>query len=111
MEKNGIKKRFIYYDDYSTWLYFEVKIVNGEITGKGKEYDIIGKVVFEGKFLNNGYKGNGKGYDKNCCMILELEDEKGKGKIYNIYSIISYEGEFLDRKKIKKEKNFMVIVL
>ena len=71
------------------------------MTGKGKEYDDYGRLIFDGEYLN-GYKLNGKGYDSNHNIIYELkngkEEKNGKGIEY-LYNNIIFEGEYLKGKR------------
>ena len=47
--------------------------MNGEKSGRGKEYhDILGYVIFEGEYLNDKrWKGKGKQYDEKGNLICE----------------------------------------
>ena len=46
--------------------------------GKGKEYDIDGKLKFEGEYLNGKKNGKGKEYDWDGKLIFEGEYINGK---------------------------------
>ena len=89
-----------------------IKLFEGEINGKGKEYDYDGNMIFEGEYLNGKRHGNGNGYNDNGELILECEYKNGKmwnakgydGKGNKTYEIIngnghakelSYRGELL----------------
>ena len=51
---------------------FEGGCINGVINGKGIEYDINGKIRFEGIYLNGKkWKGKYKLYNKNKVIIKE----------------------------------------
>ena len=63
-------------------LRFELEYLNGEIQGKGKEYDLYGRLIFEGEY-------------KNC-------KKNGKGKEYNSNGEIIYDGEYLNGEKLNK---------
>ena len=65
------------YNDYGH-LIFDGEYANGEKNGKGKEYDTYGNLLFEGEYLN-GKRWNGKG----------KED-------VTIYGGITFEGEYLN---------------
>ena len=100
---------------------FDGEYINDKKDGKGKEYYINEKLIFEGEYLE-GKKWNGKGYDKNDHIIYELKngnglfkeldefgekiefegdykngERNGKGKEY-IDGILIFEGEYLDGK-------------
>ena len=64
--------------------YFKGEIKNGERNGKGKEYDMFGKLVFDGEYLN-GKKWNGKGY-YNDQIVYVLRDGKGYIKEYIVHN-------------------------
>ena len=64
--------------------------------GKDKEYNVKGKLIFEGEFLNDIRHGHGKEY-YNEKLKFEgeyLYDYKTKGKFY-INEKLRYEGEYL----------------
>ena len=69
----------------------EVLIIylNGERNGKGKEYDEIGNLIYEGEYLK--------------------KKKKGKGKEYDYYGNIIFEGEYLNRKKYKTKQGDKII--
>ena len=81
-------------------LKFEGEYLNGKRNGKGKEYDINGKLTYEGDFLmgKQGYSYK-KDYD---YLTLEYEGEilegkrHGKGKEYYFGGRIIFEGEYLN---------------
>ena len=73
-DRNGHGQVFIL---DSNILLFEGEYIDGEINGKGKEFNIYGQLIFEGEYLN--CKRNGKGIEYNK---------------YNKYKI--YEGEYLN---------------
>ena len=52
-----------------------------KINGKGKEYNALGKLIFEGEYLN-GKRWNGKEYE------------------YNKYGYINFEWKYLDGKRM-----------
>ena len=86
--------------EHSPNIIYEGELVNGKKFGKGKEYNIKKKLIFDGEykynhkikgkeFFNNGelkYEGeylydrkwNGKGYNQNGNIIYELIMEMGK---------------------------------
>ena len=78
--------------------------LNNNINGKGKEYDIDGKLIFESEYLNGEKNGKGKEYNHNCKLLYEGEyynDLKWKGKGYDLYKNIIYE--LKDGKGLVKE--------
>ena len=89
--KNGKGKGKEY--NYLATLTFEGEYFNGLKNGKGKEYDDNGNLLFEGEYLN-GKKISGKGYDYEGHIVLLLE--KGKGKEYYDDGKIQFEGDYLD---------------
>ena len=67
--KDGKGKVKFFYDNGN--LLFDGEYLNGEINGKGKEYNKIEDLSFEGEYYY-GRKWNGFGYDKNNNKIYEL---------------------------------------
>ena len=77
--------------------------------GKGKEYTLENKLVFEGEYLNG--KRNGKGKEYYLDGDLKFEGEylnreiwNGKGKKYYPNGELKFEGEYLNGKKKWKWK-------
>ena len=73
--------------------------------GKGKEYDYLGNLVFEGEYLNGERNGKGKEYHIiNGNLVFEGEylngKRNGKGKEYDYIGLLVFEGEYLNGKKI-----------
>ncbi len=63
-------------------LKFEGELLNGEKSGKGRDYDINGDLEYDGEFLN--------------------DLRNGKGKEYNAVDYrLKFEGEYLNGKKWK----------
>ena len=104
MIKNGcgfIKVRGYTYND----PIFEGNYLNGERTGKGKEYFYNTQLKFEGEYLYGEKTGKGKQYSPNGRLKFEgeyLNDRKIKGKEFlktEFFLIktkrIYYEGEYL----------------
>ena len=82
------------YDSSYGNLYFEGNLINGEISGKGKEYKHQGKVSFEGEFLNGKKNGFGKEYYSIGNLQFEgiyKENMKWEGKGFNIDGEFEYE--------------------
>ena len=77
---------------------FEVEFLNGEKSGKGKEYNIDKKLIFEGEYLNDKRNGQGKEYYSNGNILFEGQYYYGhrlKGKEYYLNGKLEYEGEYL----------------
>ena len=70
--------------------YFKGEIKNGE--RNGKEYNLLGKLIYEGEYLNGKrWNGNEKEYDEYGKLIFEGEYLNGKrwnGKRYNNNQVI-----------------------
>ena len=104
-DKKGLAKE---YDLFDNKLIYEGEYLNGVRNGKGKEYNDIANVSFEGEFKNgkkwnNLNLKNGKGYlkeYKNNVLIFEGEylngERNGKGKEYNDNGKLIFEGEYLN---------------
>ena len=66
-ERSGKGKE---YDRYMGYLIYEKDFLHGKRNGKGKEYyKFSGKIEFEGEYLN-GKKWNGKGYGKKIILNM-----------------------------------------
>ena len=109
---------------------FEGEYLDGKINGKGKEYNLKGKLIFEGEYLYNykikgkcylngklefegefryNKKWNGKGYDENDNIIYELINGNGKVKEYYNNGELIFEGEYLNGKRWNgKAKEFFL---
>ncbi len=82
----------------------EFKINEGN--GKGKEYNYLGKQIFEGEYKNGKREGIGKEFNDGIVIYEgKYKDGKreGNGKEYNKYGKLIFEGEFSEGKK--KEGN------
>ena len=55
------------------------ELINGN--GKGKEYDLDGKLEYEGEYLNGKRNGKGKEYNYNGELIFEGDFLNGKRKV------------------------------
>ena len=77
--KDGMELKEYYNSAFN--LKFEGHLINGEKTGKGKEYTYHGKVKFEGEYLNGERNGFGREYDEDGYLIFEGEYLEGKRKI------------------------------
>ena len=91
-------------------LEYEGELLNGEINGKGKEYDVDGNLLFEGEYLY-GERWNGKGreYDFDGILLFKgeyLEGKKWNGKVYEYDDIGDLVGEYLKGKYMKKGKKY-----
>ena len=104
-------------------LKFEGEYINDERNGKGREYDINGKIIFEGDFINGNRRTKEyyNKYDDADYYVLEYEGEilegerNGKGKEYSDYGRkIIFEGEYLRglrwNGKYKEYDNFNKII-
>ena len=107
----------------------EGEYLNGELNGKGKEYDCFGKIKFEGEYINwyrngqgkeynygklifegeylHGAKWNGKGYNPKNDIEYILNNGKGYVKIYNnIEGLLEFEGELFNGLKNGKGNEY-----
>ena len=112
--RNGKNSGKIFEYDSDGNIKLEGQYINGEVNGKGKEYD-KGKLIFDGEYLNEKrWKGIKKEYDYDGNKIFEGEYLKGKrngnGKEYDSYGKLKFEGEYLNGKRNETEKNMIVIV-
>ena len=73
------------YDAFGNVIY---ELVNG--SGKVKEYNLDGKIIFEGEYLEGKRKGTKKEYKKSKLIL---------------------EGEYLNGEKMEKERNIMKMVI
>ena len=80
----------------------EFKINEG--SGKGKEYNYLGKQIFEGVYNYGEREGFGKEFN-NGIVIFEGKYKNGKkygkGREYNKYGKLIFEGEFYEGEKKK----------
>ena len=81
---------------------YEGEYIDGKRSGKGKEYDINGKIIFEFDFISGDRRSKRYKYDKADYYVLKYEGEilegqrNGKGIEYDDYGRrIIFEGEFL----------------
>ena len=89
---NGKKWTGKEHDQYGN-IFYELK--NGK--GFAKEFDLAGKVIYEGEYLNGEKNGKGKAYDKEGKLIFEgyyLCNHKKRGKEF-VKGKLEYEGEYL----------------
>ena len=86
-------------------IIYELK--NG--TGKVKEYDDYGDLIFEGEYLNGLRNGKGKEYYDNGKLMFEGEYlnglRNGKGKEYGYDGDLIFEGEYFNGEKLLKWKS------
>ena len=68
-DKNGIAKEYGLYDNN---LIYEGEYLNGERSGKGKEYNDRGEIIFEGEF-KKGKRMNGFGLDLVIKELIKLK--------------------------------------
>ena len=81
-------------------LFFEGEILNGQLNGTFKNYDLDNNLEIEGEHLNGKKNGKIKKY-KNSKLTFDgeyLYGHKKRGKEY-IKGILEYEGEYLYDKK------------
>ena len=64
---NGKGKKYDSYMEYRDILIFEFEYLNGEIQGKGKEYNLYGQLIFEGEYKN------GKKMEKELNIIVVVK--------------------------------------
>ena len=69
-------------------IIFEGEYHNGELNGKGLEYNKEGQLIFEGEYKDGKKNGKGKKYDGN---ELIFEGEYLKGKKWNIEANSCYD--------------------
>ena len=124
--KGHIKERW-----YNGDFIFEGECLNGEIKGKGEEYDIDGNLKFEGEYLNwkrngkrkeyyyegqlkfegeylNGKIWNGKGYNKKGLQF-EIKEGKGQVKEYDYeFGYLEFEGEYSNGERNGQGKEYNV---
>ena len=103
---NGTIKEYVGFYGKLILLY-ESEYLNGEVSGKGKQYKENGKLIFEGEFLNSRRNGKGREYDYDGNIIFEgeyLNDERwnGKGKKYDYSKGLDIEIEYVNGKEIEK---------
>ena len=86
---NGIKKIFEEYEDEDEQKVKYVKYIGqikkGKMSGKCKEFDIEGNLIYEGEYSEGKKNGN--------------------GRLYDINGNVEFEGEFKDDKKINGNAN------
>ena len=63
------------YDENGNVIY---ELINGK--GKAKEYNAVGRLIFEGEYLNGLRNGKGKEYNSHGGVIFEGEYLNGKPK-------------------------------
>ena len=98
-ESNKLVKEYSGINDN---LIYEGEYLNGQRSGKGKEYQ-NNRLIFEGEYFKGKRHGKGKEY---LCVDLFFEGEfsngkrNGKGKaIYPIENLIFFNGEYLNDKE------------
>ena len=94
--QNILDRRLIHYKIFSE------RYIVYDKDGKGKEYDWIDRLIFEGEYLNRKRHGKGKEYYKGKW---EFEGEyingerNGKGKEYDLNGRLEFEGKYLNGEK------------
>ena len=78
------------YDSFAHHLIYDGEYLNGERSGKGKEYNIYGNsmfednLIFEGEYLKGKKNGKGKEYyNYSNGLKLKFEGEYMNNKIWN----------------------------
>ncbi len=71
--KKGRKDKIKIFSYPSNILLFNGKYLNGEKTGKVKEYNEDGVLIFDGEYLNGKKNGKAKEYDRRNHLIFEGE--------------------------------------
>ena len=84
-KKDGIWKG--YYGENGK-IYSECEYKDGNIIKNHKRYYENGIVKYEGELLNNVFHGKGKGYDELGRLVFEGEFKKGNSwnSIYKVYN-------------------------
>ena len=85
-------------------LIYEGEYLNSERNGKGKEFNYLGKLKFEGEYLN-GKKWKGKGYGPDGNIIYVLKNGKGYVKEYDNYKLL-FKGNYLNGERNGKGKEY-----
>ena len=100
-EKSGKGKEYI-----CNYLRYSGEYKNDKKNGKGQEYNSKGAIIFQGVFFN-GKKWNGFGYNGRGRQVYELKDGKGIIREYFDNGLLLYEGEYSngERNGIGKEYN------
>ena len=87
------------YDLYGKLIY-EGDLLNGKKCGKGKEYDFLNdQLEYDGEFSNGKYDGKGRKYYKgklNYDGEYKEGKKNGKGKEYDYKGILRFEGIYLN---------------
>ena len=98
-KKNGKGKDY----DLDGKLIFEGEYLNGKKNGKGQEYDLDGIILFRGEYIN-GKKWNGIIYNNRDNISYELNDGKGYMIEIDYNNKLIFEGEYLNGEKKWKRK-------
>ena len=90
-------------------LILEGEYSNGEINGRGKEYNSEGTLIFKGIYLNTLKNGFGEEYYELHKIKFEGEykhgKRNGKGKEYQKGNIV-FEGEYINNKRNGKGREY-----
>ena len=114
--------------EYNTGkIKFEGEYLNGKRYGKGKEYDYLDRLIFEGEYYNDWklkgklyvkrkleYEGeflfnkkwDGKGYDEFGNILYELHNGNGNVREYYDEGDLKFEGEYLNGRRNGKGKEY-----
>ena len=86
------------YDNYLGKLKIKGEYLKGERNGKGKEYDKMSRLIFEGVYLKDK-KWEGKVYDILGNIVYELKKGKGLIKEYDGNGKLKFEGEYSNEER------------
>ena len=85
---------------YNNKSEFEFQLIQGN--GKGKEYNYLGDLIFEGEYKNGEREGIGKEFN-NGVVIFEGKykngNREGDGKEFSKYGDLIFEGSYLKGQK------------
>ena len=93
------------YDSFTNEIVFEGEYKNGERSGKGKEYDKFGNLIFDGEW-KSGKRWNVKKYLQYSFMKNELKEGKGYLREFSKQSINRYEGDYSNGERNGKGKEY-----
>ena len=93
IDKNENNKVKIYKMDTNILIY-EGEYLNQRKNGKGKDYDIYGRLIYKGNYLKGKKNGNGIEYFENGNILFEgeyLDNKRYNGKGYNFFGTPEFE--------------------
>ena len=95
----------VFQNNYGTLIY-EFDFINEKNYFRGKQYDLNGRLHFEGEYFNSEKKGKVKEYNtQNGVLIFDGEfsngKRNGKCKEYNkLNGELIYEGEYINDRRV-----------